>query len=175
LILDEPTNDLDTDMLAAIEDLLDGWPGTLIVVSHDRYLLERVADSQYALLGDGSLRHLPGGIDQYLELRRASIRTGNSPVPSAVAESSAAKASDAASKTSLSGADLRAAEKNLSRIERALAKLTDELLELDERLVAHQPTDYEGLAELAKQRDEIEAKRSSLELEWLETSELLQP
>ncbi|MEY4322156.1 MAG: hypothetical protein RL167_884, partial [Actinomycetota bacterium] len=73
LILDEPTNDLDTDILAAMEDLLDSWPGTLIVVSHDRYLLERVTDQQYALLGDGHLRHLPGGVDQYLELRKHSL------------------------------------------------------------------------------------------------------
>ena len=68
LILDEPTNDLDTDMLAAMEDLLDSWPGTLLVVSHDRYLLERVTDQQYAVL-DGRLRHLPGGVDEYLRLR----------------------------------------------------------------------------------------------------------
>ena len=70
LILDEPTNDMDTDMLAAIEDLLDSWPGCLLVVSHDRYLLERVTDQQYAVI-DGGLRHLPGGVDEYLELRRA--------------------------------------------------------------------------------------------------------
>ena len=69
LMLDEPTNDLDTDTLAAVEDVLDGWPGTLVVVSHDRYLLERVTDHQMALLGDGKLRGLPGGVDQYLELR----------------------------------------------------------------------------------------------------------
>jgi ATP-binding cassette subfamily F protein uup len=69
LILDEPTNDLDTDMLAAMEDLLDSFPGTLLVVSHDRYLIERVTDNQYAVL-NGGFRHLPGGVDQYLELRR---------------------------------------------------------------------------------------------------------
>ena len=69
VILDEPTNDLDTDMIAAIEDLLDIWPGTLIVVSHDRYLLERVTDNQYGLLGDGKVRHLPGVVDQYLQLK----------------------------------------------------------------------------------------------------------
>lgn len=73
LLLDEPTNDLDTDTLAALEDLLDGWPGTLIVVSHDRYLLERVCDRQVALLGDARVRDLPGGVEQYLELRRAAI------------------------------------------------------------------------------------------------------
>ncbi len=72
LILDEPTNDMDTDMLAVIEDLLDSWPGTLIVVSHDRYFLERVTDQQYAIL-DGRLRHLPGGIEEYLRLRSRAL------------------------------------------------------------------------------------------------------
>ena len=76
LMLDEPTNDLDTDTLAAVEDVLDGWPGTLVVVSHDRYLLERVTDTQMALLGDGKLRDLPGGVDQYLELREAALASG---------------------------------------------------------------------------------------------------
>ena len=70
LLLDEPTNDLDIDTLTALEDLLDGWPGTLVVVSHDRYFVERVCDNVYALTGDGKIRHLPGGIEQYLELRR---------------------------------------------------------------------------------------------------------
>ena len=67
LILDEPGNDLDVDMLAAVEDLLDGWPGTLLLVTHDRYLMERVTDDQYAII-DGHLRHLPGGIDEYLTI-----------------------------------------------------------------------------------------------------------
>src|SRR5690606_27314952 len=82
LLLDEPTNDLDTDTLAAVEDLLDGWPGTLVVVSHDRYLLERVADRQWALLGDGTVRDLPGGVEEYLRLR-AEARSGGAPVASA--------------------------------------------------------------------------------------------
>ena len=69
LVLDEPTNDLDTDMLAALEDLLDAWPGTLVVVSHDRYLMERVTDEQFAVV-DGGLRHLPGGVDEYVRLSR---------------------------------------------------------------------------------------------------------
>src|SRR6185436_611218 len=72
LILDEPTNDLDIDTLTALEDLLDGWPGTLVIVSHDRYFVERVCDDVHALMGDGGLRHLPGGIDQYLALRHAA-------------------------------------------------------------------------------------------------------
>ncbi len=86
LILDEPTNDLDTDMLAVIEDLLDSWPGTLIVVSHDRYFLERVTDQQYAIL-DGRLRHLPGGVEEYLRLRAAARTTGSSAAASTVSGS----------------------------------------------------------------------------------------
>lgn len=162
LILDEPTNDLDTDILAAMEDLLDSWPGTLIVVSHDRYLLERVTDQQYALLGDGHLRHLPGGVDQYLQLRKHSL--SSKPVQE--------KTSKQAEK--LSGSALRDAEKNLSRIERALEKLANEEVLLHEKMAAHDQTDYAGLTELAAKQTEFNDKREQLELEWLETSELLQ-
>ena len=166
LILDEPTNDLDTDILAAMEDLLDSWPGTLIVVSHDRYLLERVTDHQYALLGDGSLRHLTGGVDQYLELRRHSLKNAAAtrPTSGSAAKPAAAKAS---------GADARAAEKNLSRIERALEKLATEEVKLHETMAAHDQSDYAGLAALAEKQNELNHKREELELEWLETSELL--
>ena len=170
LILDEPTNDLDTDMLAAMEDLLDSWPGTLIVVSHDRYLLERVTDMQYALLGDGSLRHLPGGIEQYLELRRASLRASAATKPTQVAPTASGVSKTG---TALSGAELRAAEKNLARIERALEKLADEEAALHQTMGAHDQSDYEGLAKLANQLQQMNDKRSDLELEWLETSELL--
>jgi ATP-binding cassette subfamily F protein uup len=167
LILDEPTNDLDTDILAAMEDLLDSWPGTLIVVSHDRYLLERVTDMQYALLGDGSLRHLPGGIDQYLELRRASLRQSPAAPARVIAESRSKAAS-------LSGAELRAAEKNLARIERALEKLEEEEFNLDVEMATFDHTDYSGLAILSERRSQITEKRAQLENEWLETSERLQ-
>jgi ATPase subunit of ABC transporter with duplicated ATPase domains len=149
-----------------MEDLLDGWPGTLIVVSHDRYLLERVTDDQYALLGDGSLRHLTGGVDQYLQLRRASLNapkgtaTNSQPVAAAVAK--------------LTGSALRDAEKNLSRIERALEKLAGDEAALHQQMAAHDQTDYSGLAELANKQSEFNAKRDALELDWLETSEQLQ-
>ena len=169
LILDEPTNDLDTDILAAMEDLLDGWPGTLIVVSHDRYLLERVTDQQYALLGDGSLRHLPGGVDQYLELRKHSLLGHTTSATVRATE----KSKDAG-KPALSGAALRDAEKNLSRIERALEKLSVDEAKLHERMAAHDQADYAGLAEMAAKQAEYNAKRDQLELEWLETSEQLQ-
>jgi ABC transport system ATP-binding/permease protein len=175
LILDEPTNDLDTDILAAMEDLLDGWPGTLIVVSHDRYLLERVTDHQYALLGDGNLRHLTGGVDQYLELRRHSL--GNSRGGSASngrAESISGSVADAKSAPVLSGAQVREAEKNLARIERALEKIASDETKLHGEMAQHDQSDYAGLAKFVSKQTELNAKREELELEWLETSELLQ-
>ncbi len=157
LILDEPTNDLDTDILAAMEDLLDSWPGTLIVVSHDRYLLERVTDNQYALMGDGHLRHLTGGVDQYLQLRKASLGTK-------AIQAKAAK---------VTGAALRDAEKNLSRIERALEKLAAEEATLHEKMASHDQNDFDGLAAMAVKQGELNQKRQELENEWLETSEAL--
>jgi ATPase subunit of ABC transporter with duplicated ATPase domains len=168
LILDEPTNDLDTDILAAMEDLLDGWPGTLIVVSHDRYLLERVTDQQYALLGDTSLRHLPGGVDQYLELRKhslsaAKIQNGKAMAPSATTPKPAG----------LSGAALRDAQKNLARIERALEKLGIEEVNLHERMASQDQNDYAALSDLANQQAACNLKREQLETEWLEASDLL--
>ena len=158
LILDEPTNDLDTDILAAMEDLLDSWPGTLIVVSHDRYLLERVTDNQYALMGDGKLRHLTGGVDQYLQLRRASL---------------SAKPQEVAKAQKPTGAALRDAQKNLARIERALEKLSAEETELHEKMALHDQTDFEGLTILMAKQAEMNEKRQQLENEWLETSEAL--
>ena len=157
LILDEPTNDLDTDILAAMEDLLDSWPGTLIVVSLDRYLLERVTDNQYALMGDGHLRHLTGGVDQYLQLRKASLGTKVAPAKPA----------------KMTGAALRDAEKNLSRIERALEKLATEEATLHEKMAAHDQNDFDGLAVLGIRQGELNQKRQDLENEWLETSEAL--
>jgi ATP-binding cassette subfamily F protein uup len=158
LILDEPTNDLDTDILAAMEDLLDSWPGTLIVVSHDRYLLERVTDNQYALLGDGHLRHLTGGVDQYLQLRHASLN---------------AKPAESKAAPKASGAALREAEKNLSRIERALEKLAADEAKLHEQMAAQDQSDFEALSKLIAQQNEFNEKRAKLESEWLETSETL--
>ena len=172
LILDEPTNDLDTDILAAMEDLLDTWPGTLIVVSHDRYLLERVTDQQYALLGDGSLRHLPGGVDEYLRLRKRSLTAA--PSASAGSPSSTATAATAAvSSSKLTGAALRDAEKNLARIERALEKLAGDEAALHTKMAAHDQGDYAGLTALSAQQAELNEKRESLELEWLDISDQL--
>ena len=122
LILDEPTNDLDTDMLAAMEDLLDSWPGTLIVVSHDRYFLERVTDQQYAIL-DGRLRHLPGGVDEYLRLRAAKPRVDRRGRRGPDRRGARGRRGRAATTDGLSGAELRAAQKELTAIERRLARL----------------------------------------------------
>lgn len=161
LILDEPTNDLDTDILTAMEHLLDSWPGTLIVVSHDRYLLERVTDDQYALLGDGSLRHLTGGIEQYLQLRAASLGTKSE------SKTSSAKP------TGLTGAALRDAQKNLARLERALEKLATDEAALHGKMAEHDTNDFDGLSELSAKQSDLNKKRDDLEAEWLETSELL--
>lgn len=168
LILDEPTNDLDTDILAAMEDLLDGWPGTLIVVSHDRYLLERVTDQQYALLGDTSLRHLPGGVDQYLELRKHSLSSTKMPTGNL-----AATKTGKAAVTGLSGAALRDAQKNLARIERALEKLGVEEVNLHEQMARQDQNDYAALSDLATRQTACNLKREQLETEWLEASDLL--
>ncbi|MCV7423542.1 ABC-F family ATP-binding cassette domain-containing protein [Mycobacterium yunnanensis] len=162
LILDEPTNDLDTDMLAAMEDLLDSWPGTLIVVSHDRYFLERVTDQQYGILG-GHLRHLPGGVDEYLRLRTAHADTTGA----------AATKSAAADAPTLSGADLRTTQKEISAIERKLAKLDDQIKDAQRRQAEHDQGDYEGLRSLTAGLRELEAEVATLEERWLELTELV--
>ena len=176
LILDEPSNDLDTDMLAAMEDLLDTWPGTLLVVSHDRYLMERVTDQQYAVI-DGSFRHLPGGVDEYLALSAAGA--GGSAAGSAQARAAAPtqKAStqeaEASAKPKVSGAELRAAQKESGAIERRLAKLATEQEKLYEQMSAHDASDYAGLAALGEQQQALQDEIDELEMRWLELSELL--
>ena len=171
LILDEPSNDLDTDMLAAMEDLLDTWPGTLLVVSHDRYLMERVTDQQYAVI-DGSFRHLPGGVDEYLALSAAGA--GGSAAGSAQARA-ASSAQDSAEPDTpkVSGAELRAAQKESGAIERRLAKLAAEQEKLSEQMSAHDASDYAGLAALGEQQQALQDEIDELEMRWLELSELL--
>jgi ABC transport system ATP-binding/permease protein len=173
LILDEPTNDLDTDMLAAIEDLLDDWPGTLIVVSHDRYLVERVTDQQYAVL-HGHLRHLPGGVDEYLKLR-ATARAATTPKPDA-AKPDRATASQAGASGSgaLGGAERRAAEKEVAAIDRKLAKLSDQIAKTHEQLAAHDQSDFEGLGTITAELTALEAETAELENRWIELSEQLE-
>ncbi|OMC29481.1 ABC transporter ATP-binding protein [Mycobacterium sp. GA-1841] len=161
LILDEPTNDVDTDMLTATEDLLDSWPGTLIVVSHDRYLLERVTDQQYAIL-DGRLRHLPGGVDEYLRLSAAS------------AASAPAARTEPAVPQGLSGAEQRAIEKEISSIDRSLAKLADRIAAKHDELAAHDQSDHVGLGTLTGELREMESQVAEFEARWLELSEHLE-
>ena len=171
LILDEPSNDLDTDMLAAMEDLLDTWPGTLLVVSHDRYLMERVTDQQYAVI-DGSFRHLPGGVDEYLALSAAGA--GGSAAGSAQARAaSSAQVSAEPDTPKVSGAELRAAQKESGAIERRLTKLTAEQEKLSEQMSAHDASDYAGLAALGEQQQTLQDEIDELEMRWLELSELL--
>ncbi|NKX53295.1 ABC-F family ATP-binding cassette domain-containing protein [Arthrobacter mobilis] len=177
LMLDEPTNDLDTDTLAAVEDVLDGWPGTLVVVSHDRYLLERVTDHQTALLGDCKLRGLPGGVDQYLQLRQAALAAGaGTAAPTSGGQGPQAGASGSAAAAGASEADKRQARKDLNRIERQLGKLGQQKEKLQEQM--HEAgsaaqVDFELLAELNRKLQELAAEEEELEMEWLEASDVL--
>ena len=176
LILDEPTNDLDTDMLAAIEDLLDSWPGTLIVVSHDRYFLERVTDQQFAILpgpsGAGRLRHLPGGIDEYLKLR-AAIEAQPAAAAGLAAPVDTSIAAGDTAKPALSGAELRAAEKELSAVERKMERLQADVAKSRDGLATLDQSDYTLLnAEMVK-ITAIEDEIVALEERWLELSEQL--
>jgi len=161
LLLDEPTNDLDIDTLRALEDLLDAWPGTLVVVSHDRYFVERVCDNVYALLGDGGVRHVPGGIEQYLELRRMEEAASAPPARAATGR---------AGGPAPAGAVLRAARKEAARLERALEKLAarEQALHAD---MAAAATDHERLRSLQAELDAVAAEREDAEAAWLEAAE----
>lgn len=174
LILDEPTNDLDTDMLAAIEDLLDSFPGTLLVVSHDRYLLERVTDQQYAVM-DGGLRHLPRGVDQYLELRAAQVKGGVSATSGGATPASGgpSTSSGTASKPSLGGAELRNAQKEKAAAERKMQKVNAQIAHVHEKMATHDHDDYAGLGALSDELRELESSLATVETRWLELEELL--
>jgi ABC-type multidrug transport system ATPase subunit len=178
LILDEPTNDLDTDMLAAMEDLLDSFPGTLLVVSHDRYLLERVTDQQYAVI-DRGLRHLPGGVEQYLQLRAEQVRSGSASggAPAAAAGTSAGATAPSAATSggsTLTGAERRTAEKELSSFTRRLEKLDVQIRTLHADLARHDQGDYEGLGALTAELRKLEAAVDETETRWIELSERLE-
>ncbi len=163
ILLDEPTNDVDHQMLTAMEDLLDSWPGTLIVVSHDRYLLERVTDQQYAIL-DGKLRHLPGGVDEYLKLREKAELAEREPKTSPNEEPAT---------VALSGAELHAARKELSSVERRIAKLAGEIDALHQKMALWDQSDYEGLSDLAEGLKTLTEQKEALEDRWLEIGEIL--
>ena len=167
LLLDEPTNDLDIETLTVLEDFLDRWPGTLVVVSHDRYFLERVTDSTWALLGDGQVSMLPRGVEEYLERREADLRAH------AEAEASrSAAAAPAGASPSVSAAAQREARKTLARIDKQLARLADQEQALHDELVEH-AADYERLAAVDVRLRELTAQKDALEEEWLTAAELL--
>lgn len=168
IVLDEPTNDVDSDMLTAMEDLLDSWPGTLIVVSHDRYLLERVTDQQYAILG-GKLRHVPGGVDEYLRLAQQQGHSQGAQPMQAPPETEK-KSKDA---SALNGAERRAAQKEVSAIERKLEKHGELIDRVQQQLAAHDQSDYEGMQKLGAELGDIEFEVDKLEERWLELSEQL--
>ncbi|HET9125220.1 MAG TPA: ATP-binding cassette domain-containing protein, partial [Solirubrobacteraceae bacterium] len=173
LILDEPTNDLDIDTLTAFEDLLDGWPGTLIVVSHDRYFVERVCDDVYALPGDGSLRHLPGGIDQYLaEIAPAPDAQSPGGGQSAGARTGGGRRAAGAERR-VAGAERRVARREVARIERELDTLGTRDGELQQAMAAA-ATDAGRLRELSDQLAALTLQRERLEGDWLELSAQLE-
>ena len=166
LLLDEPTNDLDIETLTSLEDVLDGWAGTLLVVSHDRYLLERLCDRQVALMGDGRVRDLPGGVEQYLELRHEQEEAA---AVSGAARPATPTAPQAAGP---SAAELREARKDMARIEKQLARLA----EREERLhtaMVEAATDHAKVLELNRQLREIVDEREALELEWLAAADVV--
>ena len=165
LLLDEPTNDLDIDTLNVLEDFLDSWPGTLIVVSHDRYFLERVTDSVWALLGDGQVSMLPRGVDEYLERRAAahpSLQSSATPPPASESSSSA--------KARAGSAENRAARKVLARVEKQLARIAEGEAKIDLEM-ADNLGDYDRLADLGRRLAELGEEKEQLEREWLEASE----
>ena len=172
LLLDEPTNDLDTDTLASIEDILDTFPGTLVVVSHDRYLLERVTDHQLALLGDGHLRDLPGGVEQYLELRRQQLTAASGAAGATSATAEAKNAPSQGEQGALSGAQRHAATKNLARLERQLDKVSAQIAKLhaEMEVASADPGRVNDLIELGKQLSQAQERQADIELEWLEAA-----
>lgn len=196
LIMDEPGNDLDTDMLAVMEDLLDTWPGTLIVVSHDRYLLERVTDQQFALIG-GKVRHLPGGVQDYLDMvedlkngkglpedKAGFAGTGGSSAKrgaqgkgsaaESLPQSTSSEGAQDSAEPKLSGKAFHEASKRVNAIERKLAKLEEQKSDLEAQMASHDPSDYEGLNKLNEQLTAVNGESDDLEAEWLELSEQLE-
>ena len=156
VLLDEPTNDLDVDTLTEVEDLLDGWAGSLVVVSHDRYFLERVTDHVVALLGDGKLSYLGGGVDEYLARRADREEIGLGKAAQAPQQGSA-------------GAQ-RAAGKEMQRLERQIERLSRREAELSAELAAH-ASDYEKLIELGQQLQAVQDEKARLEDRWLAVAE----
>jgi ATP-binding cassette subfamily F protein uup len=178
LILDEPTNDLDIETLTSMEDVLDGWAGTLLVVSHDRYLLERMCDRQVALLGDGAVRDLPGGVEQYLDLRQAARRSAaasGAPAGSrgnAVGTRTSAGNGSGPAAPRLTAAEIREAKKNMNRIDRQLSKLSAQEDRLHVQMAA-KAADHTAVLTLNTALRAIVDERETLELEWLSVAEII--
>lgn len=161
LFLDEPTNDLDIETLTQLEDLLDGWPGSMVVISHDRFFVERTTDKVFALLGDAALRMLPRGIDEYIERRHQMEEAAAAASPVAV---------KAASEKAVSAADSRAAKKELQKIERQLDKVTEKEAKLHAR-IAENATDFAKVGELDAELRALLGEKEELEMRWLELAE----
>ena len=168
LFLDEPTNDLDIETLTQLEDLLDGWPGSMIVISHDRFFVERTTDRVFALLGDATLRMLPRGIDEYLERRQRMEEAVAASAASAVAAADRAAAEDGGPQRS--AADQRAAKKELQKVERQLDKVSERETKLHAQ-IAENATDFAKVAELDAELRDLAGQREELELRWLELAE----
>ncbi|MGW0963855.1 ABC-F family ATP-binding cassette domain-containing protein [Streptomyces gelaticus] len=164
LFLDEPTNDLDIETLTQLEDLLDGWPGSMVVISHDRFFIERTTDRVMALLGDRTLRMLPRGIDEYLERRQRMEEAATPSAAPAPAKETAAPVS------ALSPQAARAAKKELQKVERQLDKISTRETTLHAQIAEH-ATDFEKVAELDAELRELVAERDELEMRWLELAE----
>lgn len=166
LVLDEPGNDLDTDMLAVMEDLLDTWPGTMLVVSHDRYLMDRVTDDQYALI-DGQVRHVPGGVDEYLALldERHADATATKP-------EGAEQATDADA-PAMSNSERRELKKRLDAVSRKLEKMRSAPDDVRGRMARTPASDYEALMALQQELEDTIVRIGELEDEWLELSDAL--
>lgn len=164
LFLDEPTNDLDIETLNQLEDLLDGWPGSMVVISHDRFFIERTTDVVHALLGDKKLRMLPNGVDEYLE-RRARMAAS-----AAAAAASAAGAASVDAAPGLSAGDTRAAKKEMQKLERQIAKLDAKESKLHTQLAEH-AADFSKVAELDSQLRAVREEKEELEMSWMELAE----
>lgn len=172
LLLDEPTNDLDIETLTVLEDFLDGWPGTLVVVSHDRYFLERVTDTVWALLDDGKISMLPRGVDEYLERRAEALHL------EVLAEQEAAASAPepgvpASPKAKPGSAEERAARKTIARIDKRLERIAEQEAALNAEVLEH-AHDYERLADLSTQLQALAVEKDELELEWLEAAEVVE-
>ena len=174
LILDEPGNDMDTDMLAAIEELLDAWPGTLLLVTHDRFLMERVTDHQFALV-DGHIRHLPRGVDEYLEMSaRAPKPVAHAKAPqSSAANEGARDAAAVGDGPQLSGGEIRELKKRMRSCENKTNTLRGKIEQAQADMAAADPSDFEALGKFQQQIDDFQAQIDELDEQWLEAAEAL--